>query len=120
MSLPNVVERWVDVFQGSLDLDEYLDLFSDDVLFRDGQTGQTTSGKTELATFVRPFTQLSDISASVLGYAVNKDTVFLEGELKAKAPTGDPVVSRGVGVFTVAGPKISSFAMYMFRQNVEL
>ena len=120
MNLPEPVKRWVEIFQGSMDVDRYLDLFTEDVEFRDGESGKVAHGTAELLDLVRPFTQLSDISATVLGYAVNGDRAFLEGELSARAPSGKPVVSRGVGVFTVSGERISRCAMYMFRQNVSL
>ena len=120
MSLPEAVARWVDVFQGSLDLESYLDLFSQDVEFRDGESGQIVHGTEELTELIRPFTQLSDMSATVLGYAVNGDQTFLEGELHARSPSGVPVITRGVGIFTVSGSKISKCTMYMFRQNISL
>lgn len=118
MELPDIVERWIDVQTGTFDLDRYLDLFTEDVTFRDGETGKTIHGKQNLAEFVQPFTQLCELSPNVLVYAVNGNTVFVEGELKGKAPTGARMTARGVGVFAMTGEKISSFAMYMFRRNI--
>ena len=120
MDLPNVVERWFDAFQDRFDLDDYLDLFEDDVTFFDGETGRMIHGKQDLTEFVRPFTQLSELSATLLSHATNEDKTFLEGELRGRVPTGQEMRSRGVGVFHTKGPKITSFAMYMFRQNIQL
>lgn len=120
MSLPQVVERWVSIFDGSMDVDRYLELYTEDVEFRDGESGRVAHGKAELIELVRPFTLLSDISATVLGYAVNGNQAFLEGELRAKSPSGEHVIARGVGVFTITGSQISQCAMYMFRRNISL
>lgn len=118
MELPDIVERWIAAQTGKFDLEKYLSLFTEDVTFRDGETGKTIHGKQELSEFVRPFTQLSELSPRVRGSAVNGDTVFVEGELKGTAPTGAQMTARGAGVFRMTGDKISSFAMYMFRGNV--
>ena len=120
MQLPDIVSRWVKAQSGSFNLEEYLALFTDDVSFRDGESGRTIHGKRDLTEFVRPFTQLSELTPTVLQYAVNGDTVFVEGELKGKAPTGAQMTARGVGVFRMDNDKISSFAMYMFRGNIAL
>lgn len=119
-SLPDVVNRWLSVQQGSFDLDGYLALFAEDVAFRDAETGRTAQRRSELAEAVRPFTQLTDMSARVLRHATNENQVFVEGELTAKTPTGASVTSRGVVVFTIADSRITSLTTYLFRQNVSL
>lgn len=93
LAQPEIVARWLDVWDGSLELNKYLALFTEDVEFRDAQSGRVGRSRAELAEVARPFTQLSDTSVSLVRYATNVNEVFLEVELNAKAPSGDPVKS---------------------------
>ncbi len=120
MAQPEIVARWLDVWDGSLDLNAYLGLFAENVEFRDAQSGRVGRGRAELAEVARPFTQLSETSVSLLRYATNANEVFLEVELNAKAPSGGPVKSRGVVIFAVDDSEISSLAAYMFRQYIDV
>ena len=119
MSLPNVIERWLRVFEGSFDLDEYETLFTEDVSFRDAGTGQSSNRLSDLVEFARAFTQLSDGSVKMLRHATSGDDVFVEVEYTATAPTGDRITSRGVAIFTVTDGKISAVTTYLFREGIK-
>ena len=120
MVLPDVISQWVESFNRTFDLEQYLELFTDDVVVADAESGHVAHGKAELAEVVRPFTQLVGLSPTVLRHGTNDDVVFLEVELTAAAPTGDRVTSLGVTVFTLEGSKIAAVSGYMFRENVTL
>lgn len=108
------------VQQRSFDLAGYLTLFAEDVALRDAETGRAAHGRAEWAEAVRPFEQLTDLSARVWRHATNQDQVFVEGELTARTPAGESERSRGGVVLTVAESRSTSLTTYLFRQNVTL
>lgn len=120
MELPRVVQEWVATWDGGLDIERYMSLWTDDVEFADAQSGRSGTGRDALQEFAQAFALLRDIEMTVRSSAQDGDDIFLEIEMRGSAPDGTPVSSVGTAIFTVAGSKLSSVRSYIIRQNVDL
>jgi ketosteroid isomerase-like protein len=97
------------------DLDAVVECFTPD--YRNetpAHPGRGFEGREQVRTnWQRIFAGVPDITADVLGSAVDGDSVWSEWEMRGTRPDGQPHVMRGVIIFGVAGSQAATARFFL-------